>query len=250
MVGGLHGSDINGAGATRLAHRDRSPRRTLRQSPDVVTIDAMDRIRGLIADPYNPRSLSARARARRWQLFMREFPDLDQMEVLDLGGVEAGWAASPVRPKRLLLVNLFEQRTDWAEAVVGDACSPPELGRFDLVFSNSVIDQVGGHWRRARFAEVVHGAADHHWIQTSYRYFPVDPYWLFPWFSSLPVSARVEVTRRWRLGHRRATDPAEALDQVLGVELLTQTELAGYFPGSRILTERLGGLPKSIVAVR
>ena len=181
---------------------------------------------------------------------MREFPTLDQMEVLDLGGIEAGWDASPVRPKRLLLVNLFEQQTRWAEAIVGDACSPPDLGRFDLVFSNSVIDQVGGHWRRARFAEVVRGAADHHWIQTSYRYFPLDPYWLFPLFSSLPVRARVEVTRRWRLGHRRATDPAEALEQVLGVELLTKTDLASYFPGSRILTESLAGLPKSIVAVR
>jgi hypothetical protein len=72
--------------------------------------------------------------------------------------------------------------------------------RFDLIYSNSVIEHVGGHWRRERYAETVHHFADHHWIQTPYRYFPVEPHWLFPFFQHLPISVKATITARWPMG--------------------------------------------------
>ena len=120
-------------------------------------------------------------------------------------GLEAGAgpaararAAQPVRAERV-----DANGNGSVKAVVGDACSlPAELRgeRFDLVYSNSVLEHVGGHDRRLAFAASVHELGDAHWIQTPYRYFPVEPHWLCPGLQLLPVRARAEVTLRWPLG--------------------------------------------------
>lgn len=138
-----------------------------------------------IWDPQDDRSISTQMRSHRWALLGRTFPDLSEMRVLDLGGTADSWRLAPVRPKQLILLNSAPQDpgVEWTTTVVGDACDlPASLAseHFDLIYSNSVIEHVGGHWRRERFAEVVHDVAEHHWVQTPYRYFPVEPHWLFP----------------------------------------------------------------------
>jgi hypothetical protein len=209
----------------------------------------------LLADPDSSNSLSAQARRRRWREFERQFPDFGEMSVLDLGGTSAYWSSSPARPASLTLLNLFDQEPpgdDRVRVVVGSACEPPaELTgqHFDLVFSNSVIGSVGGHEMRRRFADVVHRFGDRHWIQTPNRYFPIDPYFLFPMFPSLPYRARCAVSRRWPFGQRQAETFDAAPEHVLTVEYLTGAELAHYFPGDQIWRERFAGLTKSIVAV-
>ena len=147
-----------------------------------------------------------------------------------------------------------ESGTEWCVCVSGDACNlSPELldEHFDLVYSNSVIEHVGGHWRRLAFAESVHRAADHHWIQTPYRYFPLEPHWLFPGFQFLPTVAQVTLSRRWSVGNRHSEGRpwTAALDDVLGVELLGRAAFRYYFPTSTVLEERILGITKSLIAV-
>jgi len=208
-----------------------------------------------LADPNAAGSLSARARQRRWAELERRFPSLDEMSVLDLGGTAAYWRSAPVRPASLTLLNLFQQQAPWegSHVAIGDACDPPQRIRsmkFDLVVSNSVIGQVGGHAMRCRFAEAVNELGYHHWVQTPNRYFPVDPFFLFPAFPMLPFRARVAVSRHWPLGHRPADDSKSAANHVLTVEFLTKLELSHYFPDSEIWRERFLGMTKSLVAVR
>jgi Methyltransferase domain len=215
----------------------------------------MGRLTRAIADPNNPGSLSFRARTRRWAELAAEFPELPQMRVVDLGGEVSSWAHAPTRPGELLIVNLLPQVADdeRVRTVVADACDLPASirgERFDLVYSNSVIEHVGGHARRVALTTAVHELAPHHWIQTPYRYFPLEPHWLFPAFQLLPLPAKAEVTRRWPLGHRHAKRLDQAVHNSLGVELLTKTEMRHYFPDSAIREERLAGLTKSLIAVR
>jgi hypothetical protein len=212
------------------------------------------RLTAALADPQAPKSLSARARSRRWEEFQRRFPGFSDMRVLDLGGTVAFWATAPVRPCALVILNLFQQDPPDgldARVVVGDACSPPpEIAgdRFDLVFSNSVIGHLGGHRARREFAEQVQTLGARHWIQTPYRYFPIDPCFVFPGRPFLSVRLQAEVARRWRIGHRTAQSHREAVELALSVELLSMTELRHYFPHSDIWHERLGGLTKSLIA--
>jgi hypothetical protein len=212
------------------------------------------RIQQRLTNPDDPRSLSARARARRWAELMRRFPALASMRVLDLGGLPDFWRKSAVRPAHVTTVNLLpaEAGEPWVVHVVGDACAPEGLSgkEFDLVVSNSLLEHVGGYARRRQLADVIHGYAERHWVQTPYRYFPIEPHWAFPGLQFLPVSARAAAVRRWPLGHAAIGGRAESTDAVLATELLSLTEMRLLFPDSDIWHEKAAGLTKSLVAVR
>lgn len=193
-------------------------------------------------------------RRRRGEVLLQRFPDLADMEVLDLGGEMHYWTTVPVPPRRVTVVNIRPSREvvpDFVEEVVGDACAPPPevTGReWDLVHSNSVIEHVGGHTRRQDFAAAVRALAPAHWIQTPNRYFPVEPHWLFPGFQFLPARTRRSVAVHWPF-HVGSNDPDVAAKEVLDIELLSRFELAWYFPDSEIVAERVAGMAKSFVAV-
>lgn len=213
-----------------------------------------NRLRDALVD--TDRSWGGRRRARRAGWLAATFPDLADMTVIDLGGRVETWERAPVRPAHVHVVNLEAppaQVPDWAEVDHGDACQLPDriaARRYDLVFSNSVIEHVGGHERRERFADAVHKLADRHWVQTPYRHFPIEPHWIAPGMQYLPVRVRAEVAYRWPLQQTRARTREDALREVLWTELLDYTQMRTLFPDSRIVTERLAGLPKSLIAVR
>jgi len=203
-----------------------------------------------------PDSLGQRNRQRRWAWLREEFPGIESMSVIDLGGTVEAWLRAPVRPASVHVVNLEVQpkdNPDWLTAEPGDACALPaslDGAAFDLVFSNSVIEHVGGHAQRVKFAGEVHRLAPRHWVQTPYRYFPVEPHWLFPGFQFLPVSARAEISRRWPLVHTRSASHAAGVAAAMGVELLSRTEMAAYFPDSALRYERVAGVVKALIAVK
>ena len=217
-------------------------------------LDMLHSFRGVLVD--SPTSFAARTRQRRWELFARVFPQFSEMTVLDLGGTVEAWRRAPMRPKRVVVINLdpgADSDLDAVDFVRGDACDPPRQisgSNFDLAFSNAVLEHVGGHVNRQRFAETAQKLSSRHWIQTPYRYFPLEPHWLFPGFQFLPVAARVSISQRWPLMHTPSSDRNDALSATLGVELVSRTEMKYYFPDSEIVAERLGFLTKSLIAIK
>ena len=195
-------------------------------------------------------SLGERSRRQRWARFHAAFPSLTDMRVVDLGGTVQWWERAPARPAHVTVVNLDPQPDPppWATAVEGDAC---ELtGSFDLAFSNAVIEHVGGHQRRLAFAEAARRLAPSHWVQTPYRYFPIEPHYLFPGLQFLPVAARARILRRWPLVQGDLSHPGAAMWAALDVDLIGRAEMRYLFPGSEIVSERVGGLTKSLIALR
>jgi hypothetical protein len=206
-----------------------------------------------LVDPDQVGSLTHRCRQRRDEEFKRRFPDLADMRVLDLGGTAISWRVLGLRPLSVTLVNLDkaeEPAESWMNVVQADACDGG-FGKYDLVFSNSLVEHLGGHARRQQFAKVVRESAPSWWVQVPYRYFPVEPHWFFPGFQFLPFRARLVVCQHWKTLHEPARkDPAEAAELVASVELISATEMRMYFPDSEIWFERFAGLPKSLVAIK
>lgn len=204
---------------------------------------------------YDRGSIGAAARGRRWRLFEATFPTVSEMRVLDVGGDARSWMLSGVRPAHLTILNVGsvpDAPEPWMTGIQGDACDPPEgLVGFDLVFSNSVIEHVGGHLRREAYASLIKWAAPRYWVQTPYRYFPIEPHFLVPGLQYLPYALQARVISRWPLGNYAGlTDRKQALDRAMAIELLSKTEFRSYFPDAEILTERFGPLVKSLMAVR
>jgi hypothetical protein len=203
-----------------------------------------------------PGSVGERRRAGRWERLRETFGEIESMSVMDLGGTAEAWQRAPLRPASVHVVNLEpepEGLPDWIRADQADATAlPPTIigAHYDLVFSNSVIEHVGGHVQRLRFADAIHKLADRHWVQTPYRYFPIEPHWLFPGFQFLPLTIRAEISRRWPLVHTQSPNRGEGLRAAMSVELLSRTEMAVYFPDSEICTERMLGTTKSLIAIK
>jgi hypothetical protein len=210
-------------------------------------------VRGLLV--ANEKSLAERMRRRRWVILQRLIPNLQDLRVVDLGGTAHWWDNAPVVPRDVTVVNLYE--ADAGPPIVrrieGDALQADELlsgEEFDLVFSNSLIEHLGGHGARRQFADVVSRLAASYVIQTPYRYFPVEPHWMCPGFQFLPVAARSWLAPRWPLGHTRGWDREAATNEVMSTELLSVAEMRSYFPEGEIVWERVAGLPKSMIAVK
>jgi hypothetical protein len=219
---------------------------------------------------YTGLSVSERFRQKRWHDLLRRFPDLGDMRVIDLGGTTWDWTegywrtvatatSKPFAPKEVLVVNLDESAlrypAPWTRTLAADVCDLPEdilTTGFDLVFSNSLIEHVGGHFRRMAMADAIQRLADHHWVQTPSRYFPIEPHWMFPCFQFLPASARAAISPRWPLSppEMRGQSKGQALDEVLGIELVSMSEMRRLFPTSELHRERFVGWTKSIVAIR
>lgn len=206
-----------------------------------------------LVDPDRPGSLTYRLRQQRKEEFTRRFPNLADMRVLDLGGTAVSWRVSGLRADSVTVVNLDDSPDSgepWMKIVRGDACAGG-FGQYDLVYSSSLMEHLGGHARRQQFADVVRESAPSWWIQTPYRYFPIEPHWIFPGFQFLSFRARVMVSQHWRTIHTPAIkDRAAAIESVASVELISATEMRAYFPTSEIWFERIAGIPKSLVAIK
>ena len=246
------------------------------------------RVTAMLTD-HRGKSASRWMRRRRWDLLSGRFPNLSEMRVIDLGGLADAWCDAPLRPRELVVLNVpsWSSRavssqdrigpTTVVRHVAGDACNPPEellRERFDLVHCNSVIEHVGGHQRRIDLANAIYQLGDHHWVQTPYRYFPIEAHTLFPGLQFLPMGLRARAARRWPVGNMlrfspdwpqtaeraaslsadapgrplRELSPEYAVLGLQSIELLSMTEMQAYFPTSEILHERVLGVTKSLIA--
>jgi hypothetical protein len=211
-------------------------------------------IRGLFV--ASDTSLAERMRLRRWELIGKHLPELSEMKVLDLGGTLLYWLRAPIRARHVTVINLDpgeKEGVPWLTHITGDACYADKLvtgQRFDLVFSNSLIEHVGGHTARSALSHVIRSLAPRYMVQTPYRYFPIEPHWLFPGMQFLPVPLRWSIGCRWPLGHTRGWSESQILNEVMSTELIGATEMRMYFPDGQLYWERFLGLRKSMVMIR
>jgi SAM-dependent methyltransferase len=196
-------------------------------------------------------------RRRRMRRFARTFAITAETRILDVGGTAMNWQFLPVRP-RLVILNEERERRDAAGMcwVSGDGCALPfRDGAFDIVFSNSVIEHVGGRERQRQFAREIVRTGRAFWVQTPNRWFPVEPHLLTPFLHWLPRPIRARVARRWTVWQTVARPSPDRrafyIEHFLhDIRLLGPIEMRRFFPGARLIRERVLGWTKSLIAVR
>jgi 2-polyprenyl-3-methyl-5-hydroxy-6-metoxy-1,4-benzoquinol methylase len=189
-------------------------------------------------------------RKGRMSLFSDRFAIDHKMTVLDMGGGAFNWTMVRERPQ-LTIIDVYEHqdKAPWATYVVGDGCATNfKTGSFDIVFSNSVIEHVGGFERQKQFAKECVRCGRSFFIQTPNRWFPLDTHTLMPFAHWLPQRIFKKLLRfspRFLFFKSDAGD----LEDFANMRLLSKRDMQELFPGAEIVEERFCGITKSLIAV-
>lgn len=191
------------------------------------------------------------ARQRRMDAFAKTFSLRPGLRIIDLGGTPQIWGAIKV-PLDLTILNLPGSPQHPVDSphritfVEGDACSVDDFpdNRFDIAFSNSVIEHVGGQANEARFAREVRRLAPRYWVQTPAIWFPIEAHSGVPFWFFLSTATRDRIMARWQKKLPAWTE------MIRGTTIVARSRMREYFPEAKFYTERAFGIPKSNVAYK
>lgn len=189
-------------------------------------------------------------RKSRMTLFLEKIQPVKNMKILDLGGTPEIWDFVDL-PLNITCLNLSintkmrNYKTHHNIVFIeGDACnlSQFEYGDFDLVFSNSVIEHVGGNEKQTKFCDEVKRISDKHWIQTPHKNFPIEAHcgmffwWYYPdWIKQYFINGWSKKLPAWT-------------DMIVNTTFIDKDNLRKMLPKSRIFIEHYLIFPKSIIA--
>ena len=190
-------------------------------------------------------AVSLRSRKRKLRLLLDELRPTSDTTVLDVGADELAFGEGD----GCATLNFFEELYPWPHRITalglqdgsgfraryphipyvqGDACALPfEDGAFDIVFSNAVIEHVGGPERQRKFVSEALRVGRRVFLTTPNRMFPLEVHTRLPFVHWLPDRLSHPVYDA--LGKGFAKD----------VRLLSSRTLASLFPG-RVRIVNLG----------
>ena len=149
-------------------------------------------------------AVSLRSRKRKLRLFLDELQPTADTTVLDVGADELAFGEGD----GCGTLNFFEELYPWPERITalglqdgaafgarypqiryvqGDACALPFAdGDFDIVFSNAVIEHVGGRERQRRLVSEALRVGRRVFLTTPNRLFPLEVHTWLPFVHWLP----------------------------------------------------------------
>lgn len=201
-------------------------------------------------------SLQKRIREKRNVFFMSLIQPISKpISILDIGGTVKFWQDSGLLNLEdidITLVNLkFPSHTDLPlKCIVGDSRNLSMFRdyEFDVVFSNSVIEHVGGFDDQLKMANEIKRVGSAYFVQTPNFYFPVEPHYRALGFQFLPFNLKVFLLKNVGVGQcKRTKNKKSALKEARRIKLLTLKKLKRLFPQSTVYKERFLGITKSLI---
>ena len=190
-------------------------------------------------------------RTRRMSDFWTRFQISPRTRVLDVGGDPFNWSLLPNQPK-LVFANVYILKGHTEGWVIADARNLPfSDGSFDVVYSNSVIEHMGGRKNQRLMANESRRVGRHYYVQTPNRYFPVELHLLTPLIHYLPKHMQKRLLRNFTVWGWVTRPTRQQCQEFLEeVNLLDENDLRCLFPEADIWRERLMGVTKSLIAAK
>lgn len=203
-------------------------------------------------------------RRKRVELFkslIDSTTDATPIRILDVGGRIVFWKETSFwndSKYAITVVNVEEDKdidilsaSDGPKNIAWRYGNALDLGEelergHDVLFSNSVIEHVGGIQQIERMAGQFNRFPGRYFLQTPNYWFPMEPHFRVLFFAQLPRAVRALAIRNFNLGFfKRANTWSEARRKACAIRLLTREELMALFPSGELVTERCVGLKKS-----
>ena len=161
-----------------------------------------------LSNNKNSNSLANRLRRKRFALFLEMISGIPApIRIIDVGGTalfwqQMGFTGQPGVEITLLNLNPEPTKIPGFKSIAGDARNMKQFDnhKFDLAFSNSVIEHVGSFGDQSQMAAEMKRIAKKIYLQTPNYYFPIEPHFLFPFFQFLPLWLKTRLVMNFSLG--------------------------------------------------
>ncbi|MFC1596070.1 methyltransferase domain-containing protein [Candidatus Margulisiibacteriota bacterium] len=216
--------------------------------------------------------ISNRSRGKRAGIFRELFIINPKTKILDLGSINgtninAVLKGTRANPKNIYIADIDTKVIAEGQRLFGytpvaikeSEPLPYPNGYFDIVFCSSVIEHVtvpkGSSWKtvsqkeftsisqknQKKFASEIRRLGKQYFVQTPYKYFPIESHTWLPFIAWLPRPALIMVLRFTNLFWPKKSSPEWYL--------LDKKEMQDLFPEAEIIFEKVLGFTKSIMAV-
>lgn len=216
---------------------------------------------------------SKKAREKRAVIFGNSFVFDENTKILDLGSERGSnihmiLKGLPVKPGNIYIADINEKAINEGAKAYGfvpllideESLLSFTDGYFDIVYCSSVIEHVtipkeqvwemrsGSEFREKSlvrqdvFSKEIQRLGQQYFVQTPYKYFPVESHTWLPFVSFLPRRLLVPILSFTNLFWVKKTTP--------DWNLLTKVEMSSMFAGAKIVEEKFLGFTKSIMAIK
>jgi hypothetical protein len=210
-----------------------------------------------------------KARKNRAKIFKSYFNLNENTRILDLGGGDGSLLATTLDIKpAICIADIDKELLEVAKKRYGfEVMELDESGRipcaknqYDIIFCNSVIEHVtvdkkdiyeihsdktfrtAAFERQKLFANEIRSKCDKYFVQTPYKYFPIESHsWLPGIFVLMPRKTQINLIKFFNKFWPKKTWP--------DFNLLTEREMKELFPEAKIVREKSFLFTKSLIAV-
>lgn len=219
------------------------------------------------------KTFSKKAREKRATIFRNSFLFDENTKILDLGSetgsnIHSVLQGTPVKPENIYIADidtsLIEKGVNaygFVPVLISESEQLPfEDGFFDIVYCSSVIDHVTiakeQVWslysgktfkeksfnRQKVFANEIRRLGKQYFVQTPYKYFPIESHSWLPFIALLPRRVLILVLKFTNMFWVKKTSP--------DWHLLNRSQMSSLFGEANIVAEKSIGLTKSIMAIK
>ena len=181
-----------------------------------------------------------------------------QVKIIDLGGTDKFWSIYGYNflkshNVKITLVNLIKLEISNSEIfeLVNQNIFKYKFpkNKYDLCFSNSVIEHVGGIDQIKKFSKIHTLYTKYYYCQTPNKYFIIEPHYMFPFFNFLPLSFKLFLVSNFKLGNISKTkNKDKAIREINSINLLSEKEMKSLFINTILIKEKFLFMNKSFIA--
>jgi len=181
-------------------------------------------------------NITDKFKRERMRLFFQIMKIKGNEIILDIGagGGELWNKFSSFENLNLIGLDIKQNNSKvYKKFIIGDARNLPFSNKsIDIIFSNSVLEHVGGGEQQKIMANEIMRVGKKFFIQVPNKHFPVEPHYFIPFLQYLPIRCQKIITK---IFFRESEE----------IYLPTRKQLEILFPDAEIIPEVFLGLTKS-----